>query len=403
MGLLAAYLWPATQSSRPCVVSETTTRTELLHFLVCTTSSLSSVSVMMPTISASRSIRPQFGRGHSTSQRTPPLPGKMLWSYGTKAWHLRFCLSGNRSWHFLSRSIGILSGVNRSGELELEQRHQLRCGDAIVTKGKAPAFQFYVRDWLSDPCLRQASHAQRGIWMDCLCYMWEAPERGVLSGTVDSLCHLLRVDAAELQRFVATANVTKFADVTFCNNDVTLINRRMVRDEKDRKNTRLRVARHRENQACNADVTPPSSSSSSSSSSVTPIGVTCKTSLRDVCSERCEDRSEAPALPFIEIPIVGNGTKTATITEADVGSWERLFPGIDVRQSLRSCVAWNHANPSRRKTSSGWKKHVVSWLTRDQNRVRASPEATSKTIGPDDPGWEVGGGPNHPNPNRRFS
>lgn len=131
--------------------------------------------------------------------------------------------------------------------------------------GKAPAFQFYVRDWLSDPELRMASASSRGIWIDCLAYMWEARQRGMLVFHRDNLHRLVGCTKSEADLFLHEATTLNFADVTFCNSDVTLVNRRMLRDEKHRANTRLRVQRYRSNVPCNDDVTPPSSSSSSSS------------------------------------------------------------------------------------------------------------------------------------------
>lgn len=128
---------------------------------------------------------------------------------------------------------------------------------------KAPAFLLYVRDWLGDPALQSCAAATRGIWINALCFMWEAPERGKLAGTKDSLGRLLGATPAEMDQFWSDLDAYKFADVTFCNSNVTLSNRRMVRDEKIRQGTKLRVARHRSNAPCNADVTPPSSSSSS--------------------------------------------------------------------------------------------------------------------------------------------
>ena len=38
--------------------------------------------------------------------------------------------------------------------------------------GKAPAFQFYARDWLTDPELKMVSYQTKGIWIDLLCIMW---------------------------------------------------------------------------------------------------------------------------------------------------------------------------------------------------------------------------------------
>ena len=135
--------------------------------------------------------------------------------------------------------------------------------------GKAPAFQFYVRDWLSDPQLRMVSHQSKGIWIDLLCYLWESPDRGKLEGTDQQFIKMIGCSKEEWEQFYQDANVTKFADVTNSNGYVTVCNRRMFREEKDRRDTRLRVQKHREkkssNGSSNDSVTPPSSSSSSSS------------------------------------------------------------------------------------------------------------------------------------------
>lgn len=129
--------------------------------------------------------------------------------------------------------------------------------------GKAPAFQFYVRDWLADPELRMASHSTKGVWIDILCFMWEASTRGELTGTRDQLRKLVGATEADIDLFFTEAKTLNFADVTECNKIVTLKNRRMYSEYKDRQNTRLRVKRHRLKRECNSDVTVTSSSSSS--------------------------------------------------------------------------------------------------------------------------------------------
>lgn len=131
---------------------------------------------------------------------------------------------------------------------------------------KAPAFQFYVKDWLADVELQAASASTRGIWINALCLMWESRTRGTISGATPVMARRLNCTAEEFDLFLAEAKALKFADVTFCNGEVTLTNRRMRNEEKVREGTRLRVQRHRGNASCNAEVTPPSSSSSSSPS-----------------------------------------------------------------------------------------------------------------------------------------
>lgn len=63
---------------------------------------------------------------------------------------------------------------------------------------KAPAFQFYVRDWLNDINLRRCSRGAKGLWIDALCLMWIAPRQGHLEcETREELCQILGGDAAQ--------------------------------------------------------------------------------------------------------------------------------------------------------------------------------------------------------------
>jgi hypothetical protein len=122
---------------------------------------------------------------------------------------------------------------------------------------KAPSFPFYVKDWLTDPELQACSASTRGIWINALCFMWQASQRGIISGSHDALARLLNCTPEEFALFLEGASVTEFANVTVSNSNVTIENRRMVREEKARKTTRLRVQKHRRNAPGNADVTPP--------------------------------------------------------------------------------------------------------------------------------------------------
>jgi hypothetical protein len=96
--------------------------------------------------------------------------------------------------------------------------------------------------------------------------MWFSQSRGIVSGTVVEMCRLSACTEPEWLVFYEQNCRLKFADVTFCDGNVTVINRRMVREEKERESTRLRVIRFR-NAKCNANVT---SSSPSPSPSPTP-------------------------------------------------------------------------------------------------------------------------------------
>ena len=140
---------------------------------------------------------------------------------------------------------------------------------------KAPAFQFYVRDWLSDSQLRRTSASTRGIWADLLCYMWDAPNRGELIVTRADLRKMTGASNREIARFITEAESIGFCDISVTchtnltknNTYVTLRNRRMYREEKDRISNKLRQRQCRERKRCHTQchgkITPPSSSSSS--------------------------------------------------------------------------------------------------------------------------------------------
>lgn len=137
---------------------------------------------------------------------------------------------------------------------------------------KVPAFQFYVRDWLTDTELSKCSPATRGVWIDLLAAMWVAPKQGQLDGTAAELSRVCRCTENQMEAALTelsttgTANVTCHANVTNCLKNVTVVNRRMSREANEREDSRLRQQRHRGHAVGNVDVTPPSASASSSAS-----------------------------------------------------------------------------------------------------------------------------------------
>ena len=131
--------------------------------------------------------------------------------------------------------------------------------------GKNPAFQFYPGDWRRDTQVQMASMETRGVWFEMLCCMWDAPDRGKLSGPPELLCRLLGCERDVLDRSIKEIDLLKIGNVTNGHNEITITNRRMSREQKVRNDARLRKQRQRSKPTSHKDVTPPSSSSSSSS------------------------------------------------------------------------------------------------------------------------------------------
>lgn len=58
------------------------------------------------------------------------------------------------------------------------------------------------------------------------------------------------------------------------------------------------------------------------------------------------------------------------VTEEMVSEFSSLYQAVDVIQALRNMRGWLLNNPKNRKTSSGIRRFMNSWLSREQDRAR---------------------------------
>lgn len=124
---------------------------------------------------------------------------------------------------------------------------------------KMPFFQFYPLDWLRDTA--KLSPEAQGHWIKILCFAWNEPNRGIYKRQETAMCYELNVDTMGLKDTLE--ELSQVADVTVDNGDVTIVSRRMVREERDRELGRNRQYKHRSNasvtqesRSSHANVTP---------------------------------------------------------------------------------------------------------------------------------------------------
>ena len=79
------------------------------------------------------------------------------------------------------------------------------------------------------------------------------------------------------------------------------------------------------------------------------------------------------------------------ITDADRQEWRQAYPACDLTAELAKATSWLKANPTRAHKSN-WRRFVVSWLTRSQDKG-----GTNRT-----PGARPDERPAQPQANRRF-
>lgn len=99
---------------------------------------------------------------------------------------------------------------------------------------KRPSFQFYPGDYLRDAAVRALSLEARGLWVDMLCLMHQAPRRGYLE-----LAPGVPIDDSKLARMVGDSvnRISNLLDEmrltgVFSEEGGVIFSRRMVRDER---------------------------------------------------------------------------------------------------------------------------------------------------------------------------
>jgi hypothetical protein len=109
-------------------------------------------------------------------------------------------------------------------------------------------FKFFTGAWLKDPALRACSPAARGLWIDLLCLMSEAPRRGYLETargqpySDELLAKLTGMSQDEVSRLKSEIVTLQVASQT---RRGTLYSRKMSRDEEQREQWRERQQKHR--------------------------------------------------------------------------------------------------------------------------------------------------------------
>ena len=66
-----------------------------------------------------------------------------------------------------------------------------------MAREKAPAFQFYPKDWQSDERVKLMSHTERGIYIDLLCHCWL---EGSLPGDVTAIARIVHQSQARFSK-----------------------------------------------------------------------------------------------------------------------------------------------------------------------------------------------------------
>lgn len=87
----------------------------------------------------------------------------------------------------------------------------------------------------------------------------------------------------------------------------------------------------------------------------------------------CEENNESTSFSVQEQPVIQIELIDGTlydVTKSELDYYSKLYPAVNVMQEFRNIAGWNHSNPKKRKTRSGIKRHINTWLSDKQNKSR---------------------------------
>lgn len=118
---------------------------------------------------------------------------------------------------------------------------------------KKGPLELEFEDWKRDTLA--LSLAAKGAWIDILGALHTAPNRGVMTLPLQGWARLIGATVDQAKAVIQELVDMRVPDhVTDGNDNVTLMSRRMIREEKERKSIRSRVENYRKRK-CNATVT----------------------------------------------------------------------------------------------------------------------------------------------------
>lgn len=93
-------------------------------------------------------------------------------------------------------------------------------------------------------------------------------------------------------------------------------------------------------------------------------------------SQRTTPLASSAKAPSAGGPLNGNAVayiplndgKEFGVSQELAAELTKLYPAVDVPQTLNEIRGWNLANPSRKKTRRGVLSHINSWMSKEQNR-----------------------------------
>lgn len=178
---------------------------------------------------------------------------------------------------------------------------------------KLPYMPFYPSEYLMDT--DGLSEQANSFWIRVICHLWYTPDRGRATYSVERWAGIGRITPGQAKVRIEELKARNIADILYLeeadlkggdNADITVVCRRMVRDEKARQANALRQRHWQKTRRHNGDITGESHQNNGDRSDVNVRSHILD--IRDrISTDNDKDRKEGKEELPLTLPMSGNG------------------------------------------------------------------------------------------------
>ena len=225
------------------------------------------------------------------------------------------------------------------------------------------------------------------IWVKLLCLAGTINDCGYIYLTKE-IPYTEQMLASQFSRPLSTIQLAlqtfeQFGMIEVIDNILMISNwekyQNIVGMEKIREQTRIRVANHRQKQkqlecnvTCNATVTQCNATDKNKNKNKKEDidiekDIDIKNKSKNYSNTIAQNDLKNRSVPAV-ITLTLNDKTEYPIYQNDIDNWKELYQAVDILNELRKMKGWIEANPSRRKTKTGIKRFINSWLSKEQDK-----------------------------------
>ena len=91
---------------------------------------------------------------------------------------------------------------------------------------------------------------------------------------------------------------------------------------------------------------------------------------KDIAQSAKKSRTAAPPRQkTLDISFSFEKRDFTNISEADLKDWKEIYTEVNVNKELKEMIQWVLSNPSKCKGRSAWRKFIVGWLKKSQEKI----------------------------------